>query len=208
MIPPGRGAAPVVLALVVGVTGCGGPSQGGDDARSYPDLAAVLTDAQAHGAGPEQLDVLDKAVRQGEMTYDDLDSLVGPLSTCLEDAGFQVHPGTPYEDYPGFLTPSYAFTEPPGMAYDEWNAVESACENTYWNYAELYYVSQPRAIDAFYDDFERQRPEILSCLGSHGVAVVSDPTVAELVTAVMSDPRGHADGSWCYRGSIPNVPGT
>lgn len=135
------------------------------------------------------------------MTYSDLGELLPDLLGCLEAAGFTTTETGTLEYYPGFPIPSYGSTAPSNLTREQAGDVESECANETYDWAQIYYVSQGAAVDAYVQSFMDQRPAILSCLREHGVTVDDDVPADELIYLVTEDSQAGGN-EVCYTGDI------
>jgi type IV secretory pathway VirB2 component (pilin) len=156
-------------------------------------IQQAIKDARAGGASEHQIQVLGDALDVGEVTFDDLDSLVGDVYACLDAAGRGYTPLSPNETTvgSGVFEPQYSVAIPASDASGETTAdLVDACQLRNISFAMTAYVNQPWA--ALADLLAQDTPQVRSCLADRGYAVDDEATVAELSALVSQDLEEHS----------------
>jgi hypothetical protein len=182
----GRGVAAV--ACLVALAGCSsgsGASPGSDGLAVFKASASqALTEANAAGASDAQVQIIQRAIDTGEVTFEDASRAVDSFAACVNGAGGTVTTQVDVTDT-GFQVPSYSAVVGSGGLVDDPGAenIVTACDarEDYWvNYL---YQMQPAALRASEVDFDAHRGALIACLREHGVAVADDVTNDELKRA-------------------------
>jgi len=178
-------AAPV---LVLGAACAGG--EGGDTAASAPAgsedvgryFTTYLDEAVALGvAGPEQIAVLERAVENDGMPFEDLAELTRRTFDCFTGAGIDYTEKEPYELGIGYLLPDYTWAaEMPGKTLAEVEELGDACIDRHSYWASMAYQDERVVGEARDARLRRDFPHVVECLRGHGVDVPDDATLDEV----------------------------
>jgi hypothetical protein len=153
-------------------------------------IQQAIKDARAGGASEHQIEILEHALGVGEVTYDDLDSLLGDLEACYDAAGltYNVLPAWEVSPNSGIFLPDYQIRVP---ADDEGEVylVAEKCEFENLLYAEGAYMSQPAVVHA--NNGAWDTPAVRACLSERGYTVDEDVTLAEIQALMAQDSIDH-----------------
>ncbi len=143
------------------------------------DFAALIGEAQSAGASDAQLEVLERAQREGSLPFEDLETLVEEALGCFDAAGIEYVVLPPRYTYTGVLVPDFATYDNESMA-DGGEAVVFQCSLDSYVFAFAAYESQPAVQEAAHDQFLQKRDALIDCLRTHGYSVDDDATRAEV----------------------------
>ncbi len=211
-----RGLRGVVIAIA-GLTilaGCAASpavSTGadGEAERAFHDFVVhARADAEAGGAGEEQLAILDEALTSNEITFEQAQEALNNFADCLDGVGLALT-GIRVIDDQGFKTFDYRV-----QSGDE-DALMDACEAKTFRWVDMLYQTQPAARRAQDAKFEAALPGLIACLKEAGVPVDDGSPADEVKQAMLAFMADHApkpgdpgltmndDGSWSYDGEYP-----
>ncbi len=181
----------VAVALVLAAAACAPVSPSSTNLQSNVEaIQQAIKDAQAEGASSHQIQVLEHALTVGEVTYDDLDSLLGDLEACFDAGGltYGVLPRWEVSPHSGIFLPDYQIRLT-GDDEDAVHAVQDQCENQNLLYAEGAYMNQPTVIAA--RDGAWDTPAVRACLTERGYTVDKNATSAEVLALSEQDTIDH-----------------
>ncbi len=135
------------------------------------------------------------------MVYSDLTDLLPDLFDCLEASGFTTESNGTIDYYPGFPIPDYGSVPPQNLTQEQQNDITSECSNKTYDWAQVFYVSQGSAMDAYEKSFSDQRTTILACLRERGVEVDDNVPIDELIYVVTEDANTSGQDA-CYTGDV------
>ncbi len=150
------------------MAGCSSDALAASEAqRDFRDMIqGVIDDAQAGGAGEEQLAVLRNAQTEGAMSLEDARAVTRAAVQCVKDAGSDAF----YQERTtetGLVLPEYnSLANTP-----EQMAIADACSTQVEFWVRMAYVMQPTSIaqkDAYLD---QQVPLVIACLEREGYNV-------------------------------------
>jgi hypothetical protein len=169
--------AAVVAAIFV-LGGCTSEDLAKSEAkRDFADMIqGALEDAEAGGAGDEQLAILRNAQTEGVVSLEDARTVTLAAVQCVQDAGSDAF----YEERTtesGLVLPEYnSLANTPAQM-----AIADACSTDVEFWVRMAYVMQPTSIavkDAFLD---RQVPLVRTCLDREGYAADPEATTHEVL---------------------------
>jgi hypothetical protein len=184
-------------------TGDGGPPPSGADLRGWLDYFEA--EGALVGRSEEQLDVLERAAAEGELTYEDVVGLINLAFECMEAQGLAPNWREPLDDY-GYPVPFYEVGESETLGSDASQAVMDDCVRRYSGLAEQLYLWQPTntaIYEAYWD--KNYRIPMIACLHEHGVTIEDDAPRNDIERAAveLNMPTGPQDnpvfGPDCFR---------
>lgn len=187
-------AASAVAVLAVGVvvlTACSSPPETPEPNTEV--IESNLEQARAAGADPAQIQVLERALERGSVTFEDLNELSQLTMQCLRDAGFEIREQDPREVAPGsgLRTPNYLMIEPQDMSDDAAAVIIMECGERFDTWASTAFADQPIVVEAYNAPWDT--PEIRACLEDHGHQIEEDMTGTELNALASDDWNANAD---------------
>lgn len=179
-----------VLALVAAAMLAAAGAACSDDTQpqvAEGDFAQRLTNdiegAEAAGATAEQIQILEEALRTGEISFEAYDEAINRALRCLREAGVAASDGG-VADVAGVKLRSYSVPvdaeeadgrEPvPG-----YSAHRCVAEHSFW--VERAYQLQPASIEAQEAYYEQFREPFLECLREQGIELDPDEAIALIV---------------------------
>lgn len=185
----------VVSVLATVLAGCGtspatAPSNAGvgpiGSATSTSDLvfATALKDAHDANADPAQIQQLEEARGEGEVSFGMLVEAYGNEIACVEDAGIPVVSPRTYEAR-GVEWYTYGTRVPVTMTDAVQGAITWDCAEKHRAFIEYVYSNQPSTTEAFDTALAAALPDIRSCLVREGVADAAVMDQNEAFTASM-----------------------
>jgi len=172
-----RAMAGVAVALVV-LAGCASEDMAKSEAkRDFADMIqGALDDAEAGGAGDEQLAILRNAQTEGVVSVEDARTVTLAAVQCVQDAGSDAF----YQERiteSGLVLPEYnSLANTPAQL-----AIADACSTDLEFWVRMAYVMQPTSIavkDAYLD---RQVPLVKTCLDREGYAADPEASTHEVL---------------------------
>jgi type IV secretory pathway TrbL component len=191
-------ARSVAAALLLAACGGSGerPAAHSDSAARFEtQVAEAIEEASANGASERQLDLLDLARDEGEVTIEVARQAMRAYSDCAADAGVKVwfKETTRPDGWTNVLT---MIDVSSGTNAD---AVASACERKESWWVTFLYSTQPSTVEGTEAYLDSQAPVLRSCLEDAGFATEDDMTGMEL--AILStqgdDQASREAGSHC-----------
>lgn len=182
-----------VAALLVALTACAAePTDDASAVSNVPALEESLSAAVAGGAHQSQIDVLEQAIDEGELTYAHLETLYGNAMDCLTNAGFSVSPQDPEEVGvgSGLLVPSYLVSQPSTMTDSAASDLMDECYQLHISPAAGAYMDQPINIERYNATWDT--PEVRECLKGRGFEIDEDATGSELNAMAGEDMEARA----------------
>jgi hypothetical protein len=153
------------------------------------DLENVITEAQQHGVGADQLALLRTVEKSARgITYAEYEAAVRATLRCDEAAGVKIDGPRPGH-MRGLPTLVYGYGGLTTADAERLRPLHERCAAEHSQYIELMYTSQPSAMEWEDRIFEKYRPALVSCLHKHGstvAATVSRDALESEISRVMS----------------------
>jgi len=192
-----------LAAVAVALSGCAS-SQPEPSASGGLSIAKYIEMAEQAGADEQQIEVLERANKRGEVTFEDLNELAQLTIQCEKDAGFTVIEKAPVEYVPGsgLFTPSYLSNQPDGMSDKVAGEVMDGCSDRYDTWAGAAFADQPIVVEAYNNQWDT--PQVRACLKERGYQVDDDMTGTELNNLSMEDWMANTNTPG-FRGCDPDI---
>lgn len=196
-------AVVVLVGCALALTACSSPSE--TPAPNSEVIELYLEQARSADADLAQIQVLERALERGSITFEDLSELSQLTMQCLRDAGFQIREQDPREVAPGsgLRTPNYLMIEPQGMSDDAAAAIIMECGERFDTWASTAFADQPIVVEAYNAQWDT--PEIRACLEDHGYQIEEAMTGTEL-NALASDDWDASAAVAGFKPCIPDAP--
>lgn len=204
----------VAIALVVAASAA---CRSGDSLEDVEDqhgwaktIDTILQQAQAAGAGDEQMAILEEAQAAGEVPFEVYSDAVDRALRCIREAGGQAEDrGTSESE--GVLKRSYgvgAETEAADPVEFLPGATVHRCiaEHSLW--VEFAYQNQPSSVEAKEAFWEQHRDAIVACLRAEGVDVAGDEPMSELQQLSIEKYNAGEIGESCTAVALDEEAGT
>lgn len=149
----------------------------------------AVSDAHAHDASQEQLDELDSAKSNGELTAQQARTAEVALRECLASAGATVDEITEQWSL-GQVLYRFTYTPPTGVTDEDFQPVYNDCHTKNALYIEEVYANQPAAREALGQALTDHEAELKHCLTDMGGHNVDDMTINELWSALKDQSFG------------------
>jgi hypothetical protein len=186
----------LVLNCLLIVAGCTAsvqpPTTPGSSSASGSADAQIVQDAQAAGADPSQIAILEK----GDVSYADYESAVNLALTCMRKAGIDVLPPERTERT-GLPQLHYGWSpQVTGLTEAQVTALGDDCLKRYSQFVEMQYLLQPSSIEAMEKYFVKFRPAVVACIRKNGGTVKDEPSRDEAIQA--ASPVQDKSGIDCF----------
>lgn len=181
-------AIPVWLVAVAGCSNVGNAA-GSDDFAAAVD--AAVERAVEHGAGPEQLALLDQARQRGSLTLEDIRSATQSAVECMEAAGLDAR----YEEHTvngGVVYPTYSVGVSDGGTESSEIALIDRCDNQHLVGVVSLFSTQPSFIEEAQRYVLDREDGLRACLEAAGIA--TDPDANGLALAELAATVGERGG--------------
>jgi hypothetical protein len=166
-----------MLACVV-LAGCTIESVTPEEPESFDEqIAAVIEQAEAEGAGDAQLAILRQAQVEGVLSIEGARAAARAAVECVNDAGSYAF----YDEFTmesGLVVPGYNSA----ATTSEELAIADACDYQEDRWVNMFYQTQPGSTAANEVYLEQQVPLVRSCLERNGYSVAPDATTSELLS--------------------------
>src|SRR5690606_7176445 len=143
--------------LVLNATACARAESTISDPQ-FQALEAILNDARTAGVAPEQIEVLEEAMRVGELKYEPLVELTELAISCMNEAGldaFRVQDRAVGE----LSIPDFGVREGHRQTEEVALQLSFGCFSAYVGYARNFYESQPVSQELLSSALENYRVE-------------------------------------------------
>lgn len=183
-----------VVVVSASLTGCATEQTESDDPVFTELIETAIEDAEAGGAGVQQLAILEDARESGEVTLEQMREATRATIECFLDAGLGAEYLEGTEPH-GLILPEYSvwvegeFSESDMRAMDQCDS-----ENGFW--VNMVYQVQPASDQLWFGYYDSKADEFRSCLEDSGYRTDPDATGVELVDqvgAVFSETGGEVD---------------
>jgi hypothetical protein len=176
-----RAAAFGALIGLALLTGCSHNGGGKTDLAQEFDatVSQAIKDAMSGGASTQQLDILERAAKDGGVTFEDAKIAATSAMSCMADQGVTAN----YEEkalpngvrIPGFTVQDH--TSNGGDALP----VMDGCEKSESFWVDMLFQVQPTSVEANLAFIEKQAPVLRKCLEDAGYDTEPDATGMDLV---------------------------
>lgn len=174
----------IVAALVIlAASGCTDRTTG-DAAHGDVDQAIeqALELAREGDSDPAQIEALEEALVQGEVTYDQVLRAEDAMISCWEQAGLSVTNGG-VELVRGLDHRILSYTSDGQLTAEQASDIATSCQVDHVLYLSGAYYQQASSTEALYARIEEQRLGIAACLADQGVDDAESMSTGELVEA-------------------------
>lgn len=187
--------ATVLVIVSAGVlTSCATEQTESGDPVFVELIETAIEDAEAGGAGAQQLAVLEEARESGEVTLEQMRQATRATIECFVNAGLEAEYIESAEPH-GLLLPGYSvWVEGEFSESHDRAMVRCDSENGFW--VNMVYQVQPSNDQLWSDLYNENAGEFRSCLEEAGYETDPEATGAELVDqvgAVFSETGGEVD---------------
>lgn len=203
------GAVALVAAVVLVACGASRDTRADEQPTGPPDsleaqVAEALEQDEWRTVSAKQRSILDEAIVQGEISFDQLNEAIQDTFQCFDGLGV-TYGLDPVQEDEGFPVLGYHYAFPSGMTEEQAIAVTDACIVKNSGLVEMLYVSQPTSVEAFMDHWETTyKAAETACLEAHGVTVPEDVTYDEMAVLIHDLWRDEVTrepvGPLCFRG--------
>lgn len=166
--------AAVVVAVTVGcglLAGCSSESLAKTEAkRDFADMIdGIIPEAEAGGAGEEQLTILRNSHGEGVVSLEDTRAVTRAAVQCVKDAGSDAFYAERTTES-GLVLPEYnSLANTP-----EQLAIADACSTKVEFWVRMAYVMQPASIALNDAHLDQQAPVVRACLNREGYDVAQE----------------------------------
>ncbi|MDE0573912.1 hypothetical protein ON058_10865 [Demequina sp. B12] len=177
--------------IVLGATAC---SPAASDAAADPDFAAyideLLEEAHNEGASAQQIDILEQAKADGELTYEMALEANRNVVACLADVEIEAHVVEETTNY-GLTIPGYAAQLGDGSSEESVTVCDQS--EVYWTGQAYQLQPSSEALQSAY--IAKQRPLVEACLTREGAEFDPNLNDQDLLVFALEymDEHGTAD---------------
>jgi hypothetical protein len=139
----------------------------------------AIKDATSGGASTQQLDILDRAAKDGGVTFEDAKMASTSAMACMESQGVTAN----YQEKAlpnGVTIPGYTVQDRTSSGGDALPVMEG-CEKSESYWVDKLYQMQPTSVEANLAFIEKQAPVIRKCLEDAGYDTDPKATGMDLV---------------------------
>jgi type IV secretory pathway TrbL component len=174
----------VALGALMGIgllAGCSHSGEGKTDLAQEFDatVSQAIKEAMSGGASTQQLDILERAAKDGGVTFEDAKIAATTAMSCMADQGVTAT----YQETAlpnGVTIPAYVVNSEKSDGTDA-TGVMDQCEQAESFWVNKLYQTQPTSVEANFAFIEKQAPVIRKCLEDAGYDTDPKATGMDLV---------------------------
>jgi len=186
-----------LFACLCLVAGCSHGATAPDDLQSAfaGTVQQAIKDATSGGASTQQLDVLERAAKDGGVTFEDAKMAATSTMACMESQGVTAN----YQEKAlpnGVTIPGYTVQDHTSNGGDALPVMDG-CERSESYWVNMLYQTQPTSVEANLAFIEKQAPVIRQCLEDAGFDTDPKATGMDLVKQAGDISRQTNGGTDC-----------
>ncbi|MCB2411461.1 hypothetical protein LGT39_01190 [Demequina sp. TTPB684] len=175
------------LAAVVGASallaGCTADAGAQGDSAAFADqVAAIIEQAEAGGAGDAQMAILRHAQAEGELSLEDARTAARAAVQCMTEAGVLAGYGES-ASRSGLVVPEWSAEA--AMGDEELDLAIRVCDEQEASWVNQLYQTQPSSLAFTEESIEQTAPLVRSCLESNGYPTDPSASPADVIAQAL-----------------------